>query len=259
MFHLNNLEQSNEENILPNVEKGDNVKCKKATLDEKLTKAPPVFNEASLLAAMETAGRQVENEEMREAMKDCGLGTPATRASIIEKLINVEYIKRDGRKLIPTDKGYKLVESIIDEELLSPEMTGNWEKKLNDIFKKTYSRKKYMKEINNFVVKIIDNAKNIEVKPIEYKDSLGKCPVCGGSIIENKKAYGCSNWKDQECKFVVWKEIANKKITKENIIQLLKKRRTNEITNFKSKKGNVFNAILILNKENMVEMEFSND
>ncbi len=144
-----------EEQKLPQVKQSDPVKLKTPKLEEKKTKAPALHTEASILAAMETAGKTIEDEELRQAMKDCGLGTPATRAQILERLIKVNYIERQKNKLVPTAKGIQLISFIQTKALLSPELTGDWEKKLNDIVKKKYSRENYMKEIVEFAQEIV--------------------------------------------------------------------------------------------------------
>lgn len=245
-----------EDLVLPDIAKGDAIDQKKLHLDEKQTKPPPLYNEASILAAMETAGKQIEDEELQEAMKDCGLGTPATRAQIIERLIQVGYILREKNKLIPTDKGYQLIACIQDPQLLSPELTGLWEKKLNDMAQKKYKRGSYMNEIKEFTEKIVQNASTATGGTTPFaKEELGKCPLCDGIISENQKAYGCSNWKETKCPFVIWKTIAGKAITVNIAKELIEKGRTEKLDGFISKAGKPFETTLVL-KEGKVEFQF---
>lgn len=245
-----------EEISLPDVQKGDAIGQKDLALEEKQTKPPPIHNEASILAAMETAGKAIEDEELREAMKDCGLGTPATRAQIIERLLQVGYIIREKNKLIPTEKGYYLISCIRDPELLSPELTGLWEKKLNDLAQKKYRRELYMEEIKEFTNKIVNNV--LESSGAGSQNSaepLGKCPLCGGDIVENSKAFGCSNWKEKSCKFVIWKRIAGKEISAELAKMLIEQGRTEKLGGFTSKAGKPFETTLVL-REGKVEFSF---
>jgi DNA topoisomerase-3 len=161
----------------------DPVKQIKSVLETKTTKAPTIHNEASILGAMETASKQVDDDELRQAMKDCGLGTPATRAQILERLIQVQYIIREKNKLIPTDKGIYLIDSIQEKELLSPELTGEWEQKLNQIAKNTYQRETFMKEIKEFISKVVKKVQ------ISMPDTLEKCPLCEHDMTEKQKFY----------------------------------------------------------------------
>lgn len=207
--------QNEEEQTLPQVKKGDSVEVKDTTVLSKSTKSPRPYTEASLLSAMENAGRFVEDEDLKEQMKDGGLGTPATRASIIERLIKVGYIHRKGKQVIPTEKGIKLID-VLPPEIQSPEMTGKWEKGLTSIAKGTMAPERFMGSIQRYVVYLIGAARNTP-KNVEFeqdtpkfkgknaKASFGPCPVCQkGSILENTKAFYCSNWR-QDCKFSLWK------------------------------------------------------
>ena len=246
--------ESETEANLPDTQKGDPVIQQDQKLEEKQTKPPPLHNEASILSAMETAGKQIEDDELREAMKDCGLGTPATRAQIIERLITVGYIVRDKNKLIPTEKGYQLISYIKDPELVSPELTGIWEKKLNDLAQGKYKREAYMKEIEEFTQKVVSNVSEGAATG-GSKASVGICPLCGGGIYENQKAYGCANWKEKECKFVIWKTIAGKTISPEIAKSLIDTGKTEKLGGFISKAGKPFETTLVL-KNGKVEFQF---
>ncbi len=205
-----------EEAELPNISEGDNVFLKKAKKEKKTTKPPAQYTEASLLSAMENAGKNIDDETLREQMKDSGLGTPATRAAIIERLIAVNYIFRKGKSLVPTEKGLKIVE-IIPNELKSSETTGKWEKGLANISKGSLDSSRFMQSIERYVRYLVDFANKNDIMvafPEEKKKTgkktaqkpLGTCPLCSkGSVLENTKAYYCSEWKSG-CKFNIWKD-----------------------------------------------------
>lgn len=199
--------------LLPDVKMGDEVKTKSVKAVSKKTKPPTPYNEAGLLSAMENAGRFVDDEELKEQLKESGLGTPATRAGIIERLLQVKYIERKGKNIVPTEKGVKLI-SIVPEELRSPETTGKWEKALTSIAKGSMNTEQFMDSIKKYVGYIITEA-NKEGKPVLFAADkprgkkakaavLGICPNCKGHILENSRGYFCSNWK-QGCKFTIWK------------------------------------------------------
>lgn len=245
---------------LPSVNKGDIVDIKKVIKKTGKTKAPPLFTEASILAAMETAGKHVENDDMRQAMKDCGLGTPATRAQILEKLIHVKYITREKNKLIPTQKGEYIIDCILSEALLSPELTGQWEKKLNDIATSKKSRGAYMKEIKEFTKEVVQAVSDDTSYTIRADQTVyGNCPVCKkGTIIQTQKAYSCSRWKSDGCSFAIWKEMAQKTITEAQVKMLLTSGKTNVIKGFKNKDGKPFDAAIKLTDGN-VGFDFQQD
>lgn len=244
-----------EDALLPNVKEGDPVSTK-TKLQEGKTKAPALHNEASILGAMETAGKHIEDEDLREAMKDCGLGTPATRAQIIERLIKVNYIERKAGKLLPTPKGQSIIAAIQDPALLSPELTGNWEKKLNDISNSAYNHQNYMNEIQTFTKSIIEGVKAATLPIIgKEEESIGHCPSCKSPVVETKLSFCCIKNKARACEFIVWKTIAGKKIGKTIVKKLLKDGKTDKLGGFKSKKGNDFETTLIL-KNNKIEFQF---
>ena len=238
--------KKDKESLLPNVAKGDACDIKKVTQKKGQTKAPAIYSEATILAAMETAGKKIDDEELRQAMKDCGLGTPATRAQILEKLINVKYIRREKNKLLPTPKGEYMIDCILSDALWSPELTGNWEKKLNNMAQSRGDRGEYMEEIKTFTKDVIktvadDNSYTIGADQKIY----GACPTCDkGKIIETPKAYSCSQWKSDSCSFAIWKEMAQKKITETHVKALLKSGETKVIKGFKSREGKPFDAAI---------------
>jgi len=206
-----------DDDILPDVKKGDVVTNESADAVEKQTLPPKMYNEATLLSAMENAGRFVEDETLKEQLKESGLGTPATRAAIIERLLKVGYVRRNGKSLVPTDKGMKLIE-VVPPELKSPETTGKWEKGLSSVSKGKMDNKRFMGSILRYVSYIVEQSKVSPQKvifPAENRNGkkgskkfsvLGKCPKCdSGEILENTKSFYCTNWK-QGCKFSMWKD-----------------------------------------------------
>lgn len=270
-----NKNDDKKDDILPNVSVNEAVKNNKVSLIQKKTKPPALYNEASLLSAMENAGRFVEDEELKEKLKESGLGTPATRAAIIERLINVGYITRKGKSLIPTDKGMKLIE-VVPAELKSPETTGKWEKGLSSVAKGKMNEDKFMQSIKRYVNYLVDTSINTQNKVIfdnefktnkKYKNNikklnvLGKCPECKtGDIVENSKSYYCTNWR-QGCKFSIWKnclEIYGKSIQSDEIEKLLKNGKIENINITLPQTMEKCSADLILKKENNKNLEIIN-
>ena len=204
--------EDDEERTLPTFVKGESGDHK-PTLTEKWTTPPPYYNEASLLRAMETAGKFVEDETLRAAMKENGIGRPSSRAGIIETLFKRHYIKRDRKRLIATPTGIELIDLIREELLKSCELTGIWEKKLRDIEHQKYDATQFIEELKAQVAEIVNevmsdssnrrvtvltDAELKKVKSKTKKIAEGQpCPLCGqGRIIKGKTAYGCSRWKE---------------------------------------------------------------
>lgn len=231
-----------DEESLPNLKKGDLVHVHETEVQSKQTSPPKPYTEATLLSAMENAGRFVEEEELKEQLKEAGFGTPATRAGIIERLISVKYIYRKGKSLYPTEKGIKLIQ-IIPDELKSPEMTGKWERGLTKISQDKLPVEPFMASINRFVAYLVKSAEkskhlvtfeedqkrksNYKIKGKVY----GQCPICGeGQITVNSKAYYCSRFLDG-CKFTLWKNALDPygDLTEEMVERLLKDK---QIENF---------------------------
>jgi len=255
----------NESAELPPLEQGQKVRCASAEVEAKETKPPPRYSEATLLSAMETAGKLIDDEELREAMKESGLGTPATRAETIETLIRREYIERAGKDLTPTPKGLQVITMLEEHPLTSPELTGNWEKRLTDIEHGTDNRSTFIDDIADFTRATVEKIAELDKEKLRpERVELGLCPRCGaetGEIIkENSKAYGCTSWKSREepgCGFVIWKRVAGRTLTPELARQLLEEGRTKEVVSgFKSRAGKPFRARLVLNDEGKVEFDF---
>jgi DNA topoisomerase-3 len=260
---------------LPKVTEGETVKVVDTNSVEKQTQPPPRYNDATLLSAMEGAGKLIDDEELREAMKQKGLGTPATRASIIERLIDVGYVDRVQKELIPTGKGIALYDTLMNfplPELCSPEMTGEWEYKLTRIEQGNLQASSFMDSIVTFTKEMITKVKEGRAdgnSNIENAEVIGKCPLCDGSIIENFKAFACENYKPKKtakkktedetgCTFAIWKTIAGKFITKEIAKELLESGKTGPHKGFRSKTGRPFGATLLLEKDGSIKFEFDN-
>jgi DNA topoisomerase-3 len=258
-------EEEKEGGEIPALQEGQTVRCIAAEIEDKMTKPPPRYTEATLLSAMETAGKLIDDEELREAMKDSGLGTPATRAETIEVLIRREYIERVGKDLQATPKGIQVITMLEENKLTSPELTGDWEHKLAEIEGGSGNREKFMKGIADFTKETVDQIAALDKEKLRpERVELGPCPRCGavtGEIIrENSKAYGCTSWKSREetgCGFVIWKRVASRTLTPEIARQLLEERRTREVlSGFRSRNGKPFRARLVLNDEDKIEFEF---
>jgi DNA topoisomerase III len=253
------------EGELPGLQQGQEVKCVDAESEARETKPPPRYTEATLLSGMETAGKLVDDEELREAMKERGLGTPATRAEIIETLIRREYVERAGKDLQPTPKGLSVVTMLEQHPITSAELTGDWEKQLSDIEHGDGDRSAFMDGIAGFAQETVDQIRSLPDEKIKVERvELGLCPKCGaetGEIIkENSRAYGCTSWKSREepgCGFVIWKRVAGRTLTPEIARQLLEDGRTREVlSGFRSRNGKPFRARLVLKEDGKVEFEF---
>ncbi len=240
-------EDAEREQQLPKLEQGEAVQVREIGSEEKETKPPRRYSEGSLLAAMETAGKLVEEEELREAMKDSGIGTPATRASIIERLLQVGYIERDARALVVTEKGLNVIRLLGEHALTSPGLTGDWEHRLAKIELGTDSREAFMGDIVKFAESTIGELDRT-LKDVRIpRANLGPCPVCGRDIIENRKGYSCWSREDPGCGFVIWKAKAGKQLPVVIARELIKTGRTEQpATGFKGKSGRSFRARLAL-------------
>lgn len=213
-----------EAQALPSLAEGDGRTVQGATVKADKTKPPAPHTDASLLAAMEHAGRELDDEALRDAMKGSGLGTPATRAATIERLLTVGYAQRRGRAIVATDKGVQLI-AVVPQDIASPETTGRWEQALTDIAgggQMTPDR--FLSGIRRLAASLVDSAQQAPADVAFEKEqrktrkggkrpkpvALAKCPVCGqGDVLENSKSFYCSRWKDG-CKFTLWKNAVEK-------------------------------------------------
>jgi DNA topoisomerase-3 len=232
---------------LPRLEADEQVQTVEVESTRKETKPPRRYSDASLLGAMETAGKLVDDDELREAMKDSGIGTPATRAAIIERLITVGYLERDGRALVATEKGLNVIRLLGEHALTSPGLTGSWEQRLGKIERGEDSRKQFMGDIAGFAtetVKTLDETlKDVRIP----RARLGPCPVCGHEIVENRKGYSCWSREDPGCGFVIWKSKAGKQLPVTVASELIKRGYTAQpVTGFRGRSGRGFRARLAL-------------
>jgi len=232
---------------LPKLARGESVDTKDVAAEEKVTKPPRRYSDASLLAAMETAGKLVDDDELREAMKDSGIGTPATRAAIIERLIDVEYVEREGRSLVATEKGLNVIRLLGEHPLTSPSLTGDWETRLGKIEHGEEPREVFMRDIALFAGKTVAELDS-KLKDVRIpRANLGPCPICGHDIVENRKGFSCWSREDPGCGFVIWKSKAGKTLPAAVARELISTGRTERpVAGFKGRSGRSFRARLAL-------------
>jgi DNA topoisomerase III len=248
--------------VLPPVEVGQEWSVAKVGIKEGETKPPPRYTEAALLGAMETAGKFVEDDELRQAMKDAGLGTPATRAAIIERLIKVGYVEREKKILVPTPKGRALVSLLQKSQLSSPELTARWEERLAKMEQGAERRRDFMTDIKSFTTSLVEEVRTMSGEKLASPthprngEPLGDCPKCGSPVVETKKAYSCSAWRTSGCDFAIWKQISGKRLSASQARQLLTRGRTNQLEGFRSKAGKPYSAALKLDGDHKVRPDF---
>jgi DNA topoisomerase-3 len=232
---------------LPRLVRDEEVDTREAEVLERETKPPRRYSDASLLGAMETAGKLVDDEEAREAMKESGIGTPATRAAIIERLIDVGYVERDARSLVVTEKGLNVIRLLDEHPLTSPALTGEWEHRLARIEHGEERRERFMADIARFAGSTVGEL-DAKLKDIRIpRANLGPCPVCGHDIVENRKGYSCWSREDPGCGFVIWKAKAGKQLPGAVARELIATGRTaRPVTGFKGRSGRSFRARLAL-------------
>src|SRR5918995_1459349 len=248
--------------VLPPIEVGQEWAVAKVGVKEGETKPPPRYSESALLGAMETAGKLVEDEELRQQMKDSGLGTPATRAATIERLIKVGYVEREKKALVPREKGRSLIVVLGVCQVTCPVLTARWEERLAKMEKGAERRPDFIADIKGFTTKLVEEVRAMEggrlTAPSRSREPLGTCPKCGAPVVETKKAYGCSAWKKTGCDFAIWKQVSGKRLSEGQAKQLLAKGRTGQMKGFKSKAGKPYAAALKLDSEHKVRLEFDN-
>lgn len=270
-----NDKNKQEDNILPEFEVGERG-VHEPDLQEKETQPPKYYTEATLLRAMETAGKQVDDDELRDAMKENGIGRPSTRAAIIETLFKRHYILKEKKRLVATSTGVELVKSIRNELLKSAELTGLWEKKLRDIEDGSYDVQQFVSELKQMVtdivyevkvdqnpnrITLVEDVANEEVsatkKPIA-KGNNWECPLCKkGKVLKGNSAYGCSNY-NSGCAFKVPFEIDGKKLTESQVEKLISKGKTGKIKGFGDKEES-YSAVVKLNEACAVVLERSKE
>lgn len=238
--------------VLTQLPEGGAVTCDRVEKDEHETTPPTRFNESTLLSAMENSDKLVEDDELADAMKERGLGTPATRAAIIEKLINEKYVVREGKDLTPTGKAFELLsllEAMKIDVLASPEMTGEWEYKLNQILKGEFTRDKFMAEIRSMTQHIIDQVKNFE--SVEVRPEAPFSPVNGIHMFSSPTAYI-----SEDEKISIRKILGGKMLSEDDVVALLKGETIGPYSDFRSKRGKPFTASVRLVK-NKIEFMFA--
>ncbi|MBU3987989.1 MAG: topoisomerase C-terminal repeat-containing protein, partial [Gammaproteobacteria bacterium] len=249
--------QGDEENPnLPPLQKDERVWANDIEVKDCATKPPPRFNEATLLSAMEGAGKLIEDEELRLAMSERGLGTPATRAATIEGLIAEEYVHRNGRELQPTAKAANLLfalEQLKVDEIRSPELTGMWESKLREMEQGRLKREEFMAHIGEQTQKMVERIKTGEFADPDFGPLQTPCPKCGGAIHETYKHFKCD-----KCDYKLWKVIASRQWEPEEMDQLLRDRQIGPLQGFRSKMGRAFAAVIKLNEEHAPSFDFGN-
>ncbi|MGX5658942.1 DNA topoisomerase III [Castellaniella ginsengisoli] len=247
--------QGDDASLVP-VADGERVRTEDIEARGLATKPPARFNEATLLSAMEGAGKLVDDEALREAMSERGLGTPATRAAIIEGLLNEGYLRREGRDLIPSAKARQLMTLLAGlgvNELTSPELTGEWEHQLKLIEQRQLDRESFMREIAQMTQVIVKRAKEYErdTVPGDYATLQTPCPKCGGVVKENYRRYACT-----ACDFSIGKHPGGRTFEIAEVEELLDKRTLGPLTGFISKMGRPFAAVLRITDEFKLEFDF---
>ena len=251
--------QEGEEGNLPKVEAKERVKTDTVNVKASETRPPARFSEATLLSAMEGAGKMVDDEELKAAMAGRGLGTPATRAQIIENLIGEQYVLREGRELTPTAKAFSLMTLLGGlgiAELTQPELTGEWEWKLGRIEKGDFSRDEFMREIADMTRRIVERAKSYDndTIPGDFGTLEAPCPRCGGTVRETYKKFQCSG-----CDFSLWKIVASRQFEQQEIETLLTEKVIGPLTGFRNKMGRSFAASIRLNDKLETEFDFGQE
>ena len=243
-----------DDSTLVAVELNESVLAQEIKVTAHQTRPPARFNEATLLSAMENAGKLVEDGELREAMSAKGLGTPATRASVIEGLVYENYLQRVGRELHPTAKAFSLItllRGLKVPELTSPELTGDWEFKLRQIEQGKLERNSFMEEIATMTRHMVEQAKNNRGETIsgDFSTLKSPCPKCGGVVHETYKKFQC-----KKCDFALWKILAGRQFEIAEMETLITQREVGPLQGFRSKMGRLFDANIKLNDD--LEMKF---
>jgi len=238
--------EESEETMLPEWVEGDVLPVKACSLTEGKTKPKPLHTEASLLAAMETAGKETEDEELRQSLKTCGIGTPATRASIIETLFQREYMVRQKKALVPTEKGLALYSVVKDMHIADVEMTGEWELSLARIESGELQAETFRKGIEAYTTQITSELLTCD-KLFTHKETECLCPKCKtGTMQFFGKVVRCNN---PSCVFPVFRQIAGKTMTDQDLLELLTTGKTGVIKGFNSKQGKPFSAAIAFDEE----------
>ena len=239
---------------LPNLTEGEVLSLVNADITEHKTKPKPLYTEATLLSAMENAGKEVKEDDKRKAMAECGIGTPATRANIIETLILRDYIRRDKKSIIPTEKGLAVYEIVKDKKIANAEMTGSWELALAAIEAGKMPSDKFAQGINSYVGTICEELLSLSSEQKSYP--VYRCPKCGQqSVGIYAKVAKCRH---ETCGFHVFREVCSILLSEDNIRDLISSGRTPILKGLTSKAGKKFNARLVLGEDYTTSFEFEN-
>jgi len=239
---------------LPPIVNDERVATLEVVANALQTKPPARYSEATLLSAMEGAGKLIEDDELREAMQAKGLGTPATRAAIIEGLIREEYVHRNGRELVPTPKAFSLLFALRHfgvTEITSPELTGDWEYKLKQMEHGQLKREEFMEHIEQVTRDLVERIKQGDIPDTAFATVPAPCPKCGGTVQENYRKFQC-----QDCDFSLWKVTSGREWSPEEVAELLRSRFVGPLTGFRSRLGKPFSAGMRLNNEFRAEFDF---
>ena len=245
-------QQDNES--LPAVAQNEKVRTAEVQVQANQTKPPARYSEATLLSAMEGAGKLVEDDELRAAMEQKGLGTPATRAAVIEGLIREEYVHRNVRELVPTPKAFSLMFALKHfgvSEITSPELTGDWEHKLKLMEASKLGRDEFMDHIQTVTRDLVERIRNGDIPDTAFATVDAPCPKCGGLVQENYRKFQC-----QKCDFSLWKVVSGREWAPEEVAELIQKRQIGPLTGFRSRVGKPFTALMRLNDEFRAEFDF---
>ena len=239
---------------LPDLTEGEVLSLVSAEITEHKTKPKPLYTEATLLSAMENAGKEVEDAESKKAMAECGIGTPATRANIIETLILRDYIRREKKSIIPTEKGLTVYEIVKDKKIANAEMTGSWELALAAIEAGKMPSDKFAQGINSYVSTICEELLSLSSEQKSYP--VYRCPKCGQqSVGIYAKVAKCRH---ETCGFHVFREVCGILLSEDNIRDLISSGRTPILKGLTSKAGKKFNARLVLGEDYITSFEFEN-
>ena len=230
--------------LVPDIVQGDELPVRGCDTEQKQTRPRPLHTESSLLAAMETAGRELSDEAEREAMKDAGIGTPATRAAIIETLFSREYIRREKKSLAPTDKGLAVYAVVRDKKIADVAMTGGWELALSKIATGEMDAPTFHRGIEVFATQIAKELLEAEIEGAERGGAA--CPRCGRPVVFYPKLAKCQN---PDCGLAVWRTVARKELTDGQLSELLTKGKTGTIRGFAKSGGGTFDAALALDDQ----------
>jgi len=239
---------------LPAVAAEEKVDALEVNAVANQTKPPPRYSEATLLSAMEGAGKLVDDDELREAMEAKGLGTPATRAAVIEGLIREKYVHREGRELKPTWKAFRLLLALHHfgvTEITSPELTGDWEYKLKLMESGKLQREVFMDHIEQATRDLVERIKSGDIPDEAYATVEAPCPKCGGVVQENYRKFQC-----QKCEFSLWVVLSGREWAPEEVAELIARRFVGPLTGFRSRAGKPFSAGLRLTDDHKLEFDF---